>query len=242
MENTYNLISRYLKKKKWVFDGTQYVFRTAEWDESLMVCLIDCILPEKGQSYTRTKFRYNFDDIMMDVYDMFGEKISFEVDFFVDGEVAKEVYLSVNTKRKIRDSLKKVNWFKIKGKPPIDTKFSCELKVYPSTREPSSDNESVNFYYFWDVFNITFNDIPVEVEESHYDDAKGYIDTVMLDNDFSSDIADIFYGACEDDFKFQNTDMYISAIGYLRKIDGVDNGHGVWRISDNPTHFFRQRI
>lgn len=93
MENTYNLISKYLKKRKWLFDGTQYVFRTAEWDESLMVCLIDCILPEKGQSYTRTKFRYNFDDIMTDVYDVFGEKIAFDVDFFVDGEVAKEVYL-----------------------------------------------------------------------------------------------------------------------------------------------------
>jgi hypothetical protein len=242
MENTYNLISRYLKKKKWLFDGTQYVFRTAEWDKSLMVCLIDCILPEKGQSYTRTKFRYNFDDIMTDVYDVFGEKIAFDVDFFVDGEVAKEVYLSTNTKQKIRDGLKTLNWFKIKGKPPIDTKFSCELKVYPSTREPSSDNETVDFYYFWDVFNITFNDIPVEVEEPYYAEAKGYIESYMLDNDFSSDVSDIFYEACEQDFQFSNNELYIYATGFLRKIDGVDNGHGVWTNETNPTHFFRQRI
>ena len=241
MEETFKLITKYLKRKRWEYDGTQYIFRTAEWDESLIVCIVDCILPEKGQSYTKAKFRDSLNNIMANVYDIFDEKMAFSVDFFVDGKEAKSFYLSDNVKRKIRDGLKKVNRFNINGKPPINTKFSCDLKVYPSTKEPSVDDEFVNFYYFWDVFNITFNDIPVKVEESHYADAKGYIDTFMLDNDFSSDIADIFYEACEDEFKFGSTDMYISASGYLRKIDGVDNGHGVWWNNDNPTNFFTRR-
>jgi hypothetical protein len=241
MEETFKLITRYLKRKRWEYDGTQYVFRTVEWDKSLIVCIVDCILPEKGQSYTKAKFRDSLNNIMANVYDIFDEKMAFSVDFFVDGKEAKSVYLSDNVKRKIRDGLKKVNRFNINGKPPINTKFSCDLKVYPSTKEPSVDDESVNFYYFWDVSNIIFNDIPVKVEESHYADAKGYIDTFMLDYDFSADISDIFYESCEDEFKFGSTDMYISASGHLRKIDGVDNGHGVWWNKDNPTNFFSRR-
>lgn len=241
MEETFKLITKYLKRKKWDYDETQYVFRTAEPKDSYIECLIDCVLPKKGQSYTRLKFGYDFNRIMEDIYDMFGEKIAFEVDFFVDGNVAQDVYLSTNTKQKIRDELKTFNWFKVKGKPPIDTRFSCELKVYPSNKNPAVNSEGIDFYYFWDVFNITINDISVKIEESYYAEAKGYIDNFMLDNDFSSDIADIFYTACEDEFQFKDTDLYVSASGFSRKIDGVDNGHGVWTNVINPTNFFSKR-
>lgn len=241
MKNNLELVSKYLKRKKWVYDGTEYLFRDVKPEGSYIHSIIDCILPKKGQSYTRSKFVWCLENIMNDVYDMFGEKVPFEVDFFVDGKVAENVYLSDETKQEIRKKLKEVHWFKLKGKPPIDTRFSCEVKVFPSNKKPHSDYETVEFSFFWDVFNITINDIPVEVDSRFYQEAKGYIDTVMLDNDFGSDISDIYYSACEKDFQLSGTDMYVIANGYLRKIDGVDGGYGIWNMSANPTQLFSAR-
>ena len=172
---------------------------------------------------------------------MFDEKIAFQAKYFVDGEVAENVYLNEKTKLEIREGLKKVNWFELKDKPPINTKFSCEVKVYPSSKPPYADNESVDFPFFWDVFNITVDDTPVEVNSDFYKEAKGYIDTLMVDNDFSSDISDIFYLATEKDFQLMGTDMYVVANGFLRKIDGVNNGHGIWDGVPNVSQLFSKR-
>lgn len=241
MENNLNLISKYLKRRNWVYDGTQYIFRDILINDSFIKSSVDCILPKKGQSYTRSKFVWCLDNIMNDVYDMFGEKVAFEVDYFVDGEVAENVYLSDETMQEIREELKKFNWYKLKGKPPIDTKFSCEVKVFPSTKKPYADYECVDFAFFWDVFNITINDIPVEVDSNFYREAKGYIENLMQDTDFSSDISDIFYLATEKDFQLMSTDMYVVANGFLRKIDGVNNGYGLWDSEVNLTQLFSAR-
>lgn len=241
MKDTLNLISKYLKRKNWVYDGTQYFFRDISIENYNINSIIDCVLPKKGQSYTRAKFAWSLDHIMNDVHDLFGEKVAFEVDFFVDGKTAKDVYLSDETKKEIREELKNFNWYKLKGKPPIDTRFSCEVKVFPSNKEPHADYENVNFNFFFDVFNITVNDIPVVVDSDFYQEAKGYIETLMFDNDFSSDISDIFYLATEKDFQFVNTDLYVTANGYLRKIDGVDNGHGIWDTRIDVSQLFSAR-
>lgn len=241
MNDNFNLILKYLKRKNWNYDGTQYIFRDISINDSYINSIIDCVLPKKGQSYTRGKFVWSLEQIMKDVHDMFGEKVAFEVDFFVDGKTAENVYLSDEVKKEIREELKKFNWYELKGKPPIDTRFSCELKVFPSTKKPQADYENVEFNFFWDVFNITVNDISVEVDSNFYQEAKGYIETLMMDNDFSSDVSDIFYLATEKDFQFRNTDMYVIANGYLRKIDGVDNGHGIWKGELNTSHLFSAR-
>lgn len=238
MKNNLNLISKYLKKRNWVYDDTQYIFRVIEPKDSYFQFIIDCVLPKKGQSYTSSKFEWCLFQIMKETNDMFDEKIAFQAKYFVDGEVAENVYLNEKTKLEIREGLKKVNWFELKDKPPINTKFSCEVKVYPSSKPPYADNESVDFPFFWDVFNITVDDTPVEVNSDFYKEAKGYIDTLMVDNDFSSDITDIIYSICEKDFGFINTDMYIIANGWLRKIDGVDDGYGIWDGRLKPDQLF----
>lgn len=241
MENNLNLISKYLKRKNWVYDGTQYIFRDILIDDSFIKSSVDCVLPKKGQSYIRSKFVWCLDKIMNDVHDVFGETVAFDVDYFVDGKVAENVYISDETNQEIRKELKKFNWYKLKGKPPIDTRFSCGVKVFPSTKKPYADYECVDFNFFWDVFDLTINDIPVEVDSNFYREAKGYIENLMQDTDFSSDISDIFYLATEKDFQLMSTDMYVIANGYLRKIDGVDNGYGIWDGSPNVSQLFSKR-
>ena len=121
MENNLNLISKYLKRRNWVYDGTQYIFSDILISDSFITSSVDCVLPKKGQSYIRSKFVWCLDKIMNDVYDMFGEKVAFDVEYFVDGEVAENVYISDETNQEIREKLKEFNWYKLKGKPPIDT-------------------------------------------------------------------------------------------------------------------------
>jgi len=232
MEETFKLITKYLKRKRWEYDGTQYIFRTAEPKDSYIECLIDCVLPKKGQSYTRLKFDNDLDLIMADVHDIFGQTIAFQSNFFVDGNVAQNVYLSEETKKRIREELKTINWFKIKGtQRNSETRFSCELKVYPAfNKKPIMDGESVTFNFFYDIFNLTYEDKQVILKDSHYNEGKSWIEDLMLENDFAADVADLFYTACEPDFRFYGSgDLYISATGYLRNIDGVNKGDGEWK-------------
>lgn len=233
MEETFKLITKYLKRKRWEYDGTHYIFRTAEPKDSYIECLIDCDLPKKGQSYTRLKFEDDINRILAETYDMFGETIAFHAEFFVDGNVAQNVYLSEETKKRIRKELKTLYWFKIKGSnfDKVDTKFSCELSVFPAlNKKPMMDGESVTFNFFYDIFNLTYEDKKVTLKDSHYNEGKSWIENLMLENDFASDVADLFYTACEPDFRFQGSgDLYISAIGYLRNIDGVNKGDGEWK-------------
>jgi hypothetical protein len=231
MEDTFKLITKYLKRKKWEYNGTQYIFRTAEPKDSYIECLIDCDLPKKGQSYTRLKFEDDLNTILWETHDMFGEKIAFNADFFVDGHVAQDVYLNDETKSRIRKELKSLYFFKINGREnQIDTKFSCELKIFPSFNKiPNMDNESITFSFFYDIFNLTYEDKSVKLKDSQYNEGKSWIEDIMLDNDFASDVADLFYTACEPDFKFKSSsDLYISASGYLRNIDGENKGDGKW--------------
>ena len=245
MEETFKLITKYLKRKRWEYDGIQYIFRTAEPKDSYIECLIDCDLPKKGQSYTRLKFEDDLNTILGETYDMFGEKISFLAEFFVDGNVAQDVYLNEETKKRIRENLKTLYWFKIKStQGKTETRFSCELKVYPAfNKKPTTDGESVTFNFFYDIFNLTYEDKQVILKDSHYNEGKSWIDNLMMENDFASDVADLFYTACEPDFKFYSSgDLYISATGYLRNIDGVNKGYGEWKQWDKKQidNFFEE--
>lgn len=232
-------VIKYLTKKKWIYDGTEYRFRNPRMVEGYLQSEVDCILPKKGQSYTRIKFADVLQsEIMVDVFYMFDEKIAFEVDFFVDGKVAEDVFISEETNARIRKGLKEIYWFKINGKRPIDTKFSCEVKVFPSaSKKITIETDNVDFPFFFDVFNLTYNDSPVVVKESMYRQAKAAIENFMSDNDFSSDVADKYYLACEPDFRFSNTDLYVSAHGHIRKIDGVDLGLADWKWNPNFTPY-----
>ena len=244
MEETFKLITKYLQRKKWEYDGTQYVFRTAEPNDSFLQCLVDCVLPKKGQSYARLKFGYDLQRILENIYDMFGEKIAFEVEFFVDGNVAEEVYLSDETKKRIRQELKELYWFKIQT-AGFDTSFSCELKVFPSfVRKPYVDNESVTFNFFIDIFNLTYKDKRVTLKDSDYNQGKSWIEDVMWDHDFATDVSDYFYTACEPEFKFGSTDdLFINATGRIRKIDGVEKGNGKWTLYDKESidNYFQEK-
>ena len=247
MEDNLKLISKYLKRKKWVYDGTEYLFRDPKSEGSYIHSIIDCILPKKGQSYTRLKFIDILErEIMQDVYSMFDEKIGFEVDFFVDGKEADNVFISEETKKRIRKELKDIHWFKIKGPGSgVDTKFSCEMRVYPSfNRKIHSDAETIDFPYFYDIFNITYNDVPVIVPENMHREAKAVIGNFLLDSDLGADVADKFFIACEPDFQLKDTDLYIISTGFIRNIDGVNLGEEDWsgNFSSLSSKFFKKRV
>lgn len=243
MEGIFNAVSKYLKRKKWIYDGTQYVFRTAEPIDSYIKCEIDCILPKEGQSYTVLKFRYDLDTIMEDVHDIFGEKIAFESDFFVDGKKSEDVYLSNETKNKIRTELKSLHSFKrqMSGKSPIDIKFSCDTNVFPAFNQKIyMESDNITFTFFVDISNLIYEDRHVTLKDSFNAEGKSWIESFMWDNDFVTDVADMFYTACEPDFKFYNTELFISASGYIRKIDGVVPGDkwSNWWDESRVSNFF----
>jgi len=244
MEGIFNLVSKYLRRKKWIYGGTQYVFRTAEPIDSYIKCEIDCILPKEGQSYTVLKFRYDLDTIMEDVYDMFGEKIAYQSAFFVDGKNPEDVYLSEETKNKIRTELKSLTGFKrqMSGKSPIDIKFSCDAKVFPVFNQKIyMESDNITFTFFVDISNLIYEDRHVTLKDSFTAKGKSWIESFMWDNDFAADVADIFYTACESDFNFYDTELFINTTGYIRKIDGVDvsNIHwSGWGSESNVANFF----
>jgi hypothetical protein len=231
MEETFKLITKYLKRKRWEYDGTQYVFRTAEPRDSYIECEIDCILPKEGQSYTVLKFEYDLNTIMGDVYDMFGEKIAFESDFFVDGKKPEDVYLSNETKNKIRTELKSLHSFKrqMSDNSPINIKFSCDTHVFPAfNKKTYMESDNISLRFFVDISNLIYEDRRVTLKDSLSAKGKSWIESFMWDNDFAVDVADIFYTACESDFKFYGTDLFINASGNIRKIDGVDVSNEIW--------------
>lgn len=243
MEGTFNLVSKYLRRKKWIYGGTQYVFRTAEPIDSYIKCEIDCILPKEGQSYTVLKFRYDLDTIMEDVSNMFDEKIAFESDFFVDGKKPENVYLSEETKNKIRTEMKSLRSFKrqMYGNSPINIKFSCDVNVFPAfNKKTYMEHDNISLPFFVDISNLIYDDRRVTLKDSFKDEAKSWIESFMWDNDFATDVADIFYTACEPDFKLYDTKLFINASGYIRKIDGVvvgDKWSNWWDDSRVPTFF-----
>jgi len=225
MTETNNLIIKYLKRKNWVYDGTTYVFRDLSFDDiSTLRCEVDCILPEKGQTYTRLKFNLDLQhEILVNVVDMFGETISFYVEFYVDGQVAKDVFLSNKTKVDVRNELKKLHYFK------IGEEFSCELKLFPNfNQKPNIDSYSVDFPCFWDISFLHYKGNPVEVKDEYFSEAKGFIENYMFDHDFLPDVGDAYYYATEPYFILKDYDAYVSANGYLRNIDGKNLGEGKW--------------
>lgn len=241
MEGTLNLISKYLTKKNWIYDGTRYVFRNISFDDiSTLKCEIHCILPEKGQTYTRLKFKEVVEEILIDVAEIFDEKISFYAEFYVDNEVAEDVYLSEKSKNEIRTELKNNNYFK------IGDDFSCEVKLYPNFRKfPYIDSESIGFSCFWDIYNLHYKGVSVEVNDEKYDDAKSFIENYMLDNDYLMDVSDIYAEVLEPYFKFRGTDIYITVNGFLRNIDGKNLGDGRWDSSytiKNAKSLFKKRV
>jgi hypothetical protein len=180
---------------------------------------------------------------MEDVSNMFDEKIAFESDFFVDGKKPENVYLSEETKNKIRTEMKSLRSFKrqISGNRTIKIKFSCDVNVFPAfNKKIYMEFDNISLPFFVGISNLIYDDRRVTLKDSFKDEAKSWIESFMWENDFATDVADIFYTACEPDFKLYDTELFVNASGYIRKIDGVvvgDKWSNWWDDSRVPTFF-----
>jgi len=224
MENTYKLISKYLKKKKWLFDGTQYVFRTAEWDESLMVCLIDCILPEKGQSYATPVFSGHIHDILSNIWKYVGSNFSYSEKILVNGKepINKGIFISSEKQREVLFTMRK----EVKEVTLRTAIGPLTFDIYWRPME--------EFYYLDDVY-IDFN-FNIEISnfmfDSHYvvpnlkiaDDVAGAILNVMYDTDYLRDeINNVLYDVMGNEIDIIGIDdLYYQARYFIIKMDGFE--------------------
>jgi hypothetical protein len=112
MDKLVKIVRKYLTSQPHFEDGFEYQFVSVELDEVIVNCVVNVILPKKGQSFLVEKFSHDIQNIMLFVSQMIGEKIQYNVKILVDGKPEPNDGLYISPKdlneiiRRINENIK----------------------------------------------------------------------------------------------------------------------------------------
>lgn len=213
MSDYSNILKKIYQSEIFENDGFVYnivdVKKLEDWAESYSISF-DVELPKKGQSYLLAKLDDDVRDIIDFSQQILDTQFSFSIGITVDGQKAKEIFLSKELVTEIIISLK-TNFTKFRTE---DDNFEADIKVLPKIDKNlenkfySFSYNSINFFFKVDVLNYQSN------ENLKFNDKNEFMEFLHHElheaENFRSLMEEDIYGILTPELKMDYTDVFIT--------------------------------
>lgn len=239
MIKNFNLIKKVFTYKTFEIKDYSYDFINVFPEETYVKFLVNCTLPKKGQSYILEKINYDVGSIIDEMSNFLGFQFSFSYDILVDGEKAKNVYISP---KKYFEALESLNM----GLSSVEFfEKNLELKLaykFPENYIWVSEQTSViDVDVLFDVTEIFWKNKPVTIKKDMVDDFASFVVNNLYDElDWNNRVEGKIYYAWEDEIEIEKTDLYFQVTLIVSKIQGYQSRQISYEFTDNPLRFFNE--
>jgi hypothetical protein len=205
---------------------------------------VNVVLPEKNQSYIHSKFEYDLNDYIGNIYKYIGVSFGYYLHIFVNGEPAEEIYIRPELLNEMIEGIKqKFKKITIGVGRSREKSLVFDMELIPAGRTASANfitlsDESIEFYFKVKVSNFKLDgkDLnPLGFYPEKLRDFAGYINDLLYDTEFIRENLESFiYYTLEPEVKIKDTDMYYTGSMFLSEIDGqtAKANWGDFRIED----------
>lgn len=228
MEQIEKLIKKICKIKTWNIGGFKYKVVDTILKETFFEFVVNCDLPENGQSYAQTVFQNDFEEIIKDISELTGSKIAFSVEFLVNGFPAKEVYLSPSDRNAIDSLLGQIKTIQISQKEVgVSVRgfrnteyFLVDVISYRHEKKSYTlHNDEIRIHIYYDVLSVRDKktgkelDVPLDWVRRV---GSGIRDSLGDETDYFADMSDSAWGILSEPLKLRGGDMYVNIWGEMR--------------------------
>ena len=212
----YNLIVKFLKRKTWNIDGYKYIFFDVnviedELNRHFLSFDIECILPEKGQSFITSKFYSDTRKILENVYSIFSVHISYTAKYYIDHKsVEADIFISEKTYRELNLKLSQ-----LKQSFPIqlnygDEKYELTFGTnYHISNKDSISIEDETIYIEADIsiFDLRINQTPVYVDDKYFSFSSKLVDLSIKESGLNHYVLNIIDDILIEDLELDTEDL-----------------------------------
>lgn len=228
MDNVIKVIRRYLTSQPHFEDGFEYQFVSVELDVVIVNCVVNVILPKKGQSFLVEKFAQDIENIMLFVSQIVGEQISYLAKILVEGKPVPNDGVYINPEdsdeiiRRVNENIKYVVVSNSNEKINVGANISF-------SRPKRGEFYLLDSYQYIDIFldyklqNIKVNDEPAEVNLRKIDIFADVFNQKLQDEDsFKDKLIEILYQILEPSLKNEDMEVYINPQYWITSVEGIE--------------------
>lgn len=248
MIDNFKIIKKILMSETFNVDGFEYQFISVEpyqdWGINIVV---NVVLPKKGQSFVVEKFNQDISHIIERFSTYLGSGISYNEKILVDGRPVPKmgVYITKEDQNEIINALNgNMSNFSINNGNAYRNKIVDLIKIKGSLKWKMAKkfydhyDESIDFYFYYDVSNVIVNvnifasasvdsgfanDGELNINPSEIDKFATVLNDMLNDNhNFRDEIIDNIYMVLDHTTKIEHLDanVYYNAHYYLDRING----------------------
>jgi hypothetical protein len=243
--NLDKLIIKTFKNASFKKDGIVYKIMDVEPQKGERYNFyVNVVLPEKNQSYLHSKFEYDLNDYIGNIYKYIGVSFGYYLHIFVNGEPAEEIYIRPELVNEMIEGVKqKFKKISIGVGRFREKSLVFDMELIPAGRTANASfitvsDENIEFYFKVKVSNFKLDgkDLnPLGFYPEKLRDFAGYINDLLYDTEFIRENLESFiYYTLEPEVKIKDTDMYYTGSMFLSEIDGqtAKANWGDFRIED----------
>jgi hypothetical protein len=243
--NLDNLIIKTFKNTSFKKDGIVYNIVDVEPQKGERYGFyVNVVLPEKNQSYLHSKFEYDLNDYIGNIYKYIGVSFGYYLHIFVNGEPAEEIYIRPELVNEMIEGVKqKFKKISIGVGRFREKSLVFDMELIPAVRTANASfitvsDESIEFYFKVKVSNFKLDGKklnPLSFSPEKLRDFAGYINDLLYDTEsIRENLEDFLYYTLEPEVKIKDTDMYYTGSMFLSEIDGqtAKANWGNFRIED----------
>ncbi len=243
MIDNFKIIKKILMSETFNVDGFGYQFISVEpyqhWGINIVV---NVVLPKKGQSFVVEKFNEDINHIIDRFSTYLDSGIPYNEKILVDGGPVPKigVYINKEDQNEIINALNgnmsnfsvfKPNFkYLLKNRNPQIMKQVDGIKIKGSLKWKMAKKfydhyESIDFYFYYDVFNVIVNDGELKINPSEIDAFATALNDMLQDNsNFRDEIIDNIYMVLDHTTKIEHLDsnVYYNAHYFLNRINGKE--------------------
>ena len=226
-------VKKILLSEPYKKDGYEYQFVAIEGD-SYLECLINVILPKKGQSFIVELFGVEIDEYFYTLSKFIGENIPHSEHFLIDGKPIPEdgVYFNEEDCNEIINSLNenikivevKNDTYPKRDTPKVDymnvgarISFSRQRKFYSMDA-----HQYIDLHLRYDLFDFKLNGEDVNPNLKMIDEVAEIFNEKLQDSDrFRDKIIDVIYNVLGRNLHINHTEIYYIGNYWINKIDGI---------------------
>ena len=230
----FKVIKRYLSSQTFIEDGFRYDFNDIHEKDGVVFLTVAVTLPEPNQSWVASKFSFDIQNILYGLQRFIGEGFSTSYKTTLNGRDVKDYnycYVSSEKQIELLDALNSQISKLTLIQKGVRTEFNISWRRNKN-RNYDLDDTYFGFYFYLDLYNFKFNDIPVKPNMDMIDDLAGTMGENLLDSDSFKERAEgIIYTVLEPEIQIKEIDdCYIQLYTHVSKIDGIE-------VNPNSSHF-----
>jgi hypothetical protein len=228
MDKLVKIVRKYLTSQPHFEDGFEYQFVSVELDEVIVNCVVNVILPKKGQSFLVEKFSHDIQNIMLFVSQMIGEKIQYNVKILVDGKPEPNDGLYISPKdlneiiRRINENIKYVMVSNSDEKNKVGANISFRFPKIGRFYLLDS-YQYIDIFFEYNLQNIKVNNEPVELNLRKIDNfADTFNEELQYSDSFKDKLINIMYNILEPTLKNEDLEIYINPQYWIGSVEGIE--------------------